>query len=38
MESHAKKAKCEAFELREQLEQLNVKVKSLEHGNELIGQ
>jgi TolA-binding protein len=38
MESQAKKVKCEALELREQLKQLNVRVKSLEHGNELTSQ
>ncbi len=34
----AKKAECEAIELWEQLEKLNVKVKSLECGNELVRQ
>ncbi len=31
-------SECEVVELQEQLEQLNVKVKSLEHGNELASQ
>jgi hypothetical protein len=38
MESRVKKAKCEAIELQKQLEQLNVRVKTFEHRNELVGQ
>ncbi len=33
-----KKGKCEAIELQEQLEQLNVRVKTFERRNELVGQ
>jgi hypothetical protein len=34
----AKKAECEVVELWEKLGKLNVRVKSLEWGNELVGQ
>jgi hypothetical protein len=38
MESRAKKVECEVVELWKQLEQLNVRVKNLEHENELASQ
>jgi len=38
MESWAEKVECEVVELWKRLEQLNVKIKNLEHENELANQ